>query len=103
MPANHPCAAFGPIPTDLDIDELVERTENFQFVPRIGYDAIENHGLEKFEKLVLMHVIMNGKPLVIDGFENKLEPWLFTPRWLKDNHGNKSTRHPSILCNISTS
>jgi hypothetical protein len=47
--------------------------------------------MEQFEKLVLLHVIIGGKPLVIDGFEEVLDPWTFTPSWLRDNHGEKST------------
>jgi hypothetical protein len=50
---------------------------------------IAEQGLEQFEKLVLLHVIQNGKPLVIDGFEQHLDPWTFTPKWLRDNCGEK--------------
>ena len=50
---------------------------------------IAENGLEKFEKLVLLHVVIGGKPLVIDGFEEVLDPWTFTPSWLRDNHGDK--------------
>jgi hypothetical protein len=34
-------------------------------------------------------VVIGGKPLVIDGFEDRLDPWTFTPRWLRDNCGEK--------------
>ncbi|KAH6639659.1 hypothetical protein C7974DRAFT_470134 [Boeremia exigua] len=50
---------------------------------------IASNGMEQFEKLVLLHVIIGGKPLVIDGFEEVLDPWTFTPSWLRDNHGEK--------------
>jgi hypothetical protein len=48
--------------------------------------------VEQFEKLVLLHVVIGGKPLIIDGFHEKLDPWIFNTRWLRDNHGDKSTR-----------
>jgi hypothetical protein len=89
MPAQRPRASFEPIAPNFDVRKLVEETENFQYVDRISCDTIAEHGLEKFEKLVLLHVIIGGKPLVIDGFEGKLDPWIFTPKWLKDNHGDK--------------
>ncbi|EKG21317.1 Transcription factor jumonji/aspartyl beta-hydroxylase [Macrophomina phaseolina MS6] len=43
--------------------------------------------MQKFEKLVLLHVVLGGKPLVIDGFEDVLDPWTFTPEWLMANCG----------------
>jgi hypothetical protein len=27
--------------------------------------------------------------LVLEGFQNKLEPWTFSAQWLRDNHGTK--------------
>ncbi|KAE9965238.1 hypothetical protein EG328_009887 [Venturia inaequalis] len=89
MPASRPRASFEPIAPDFDLRELVETTENFQYVDRISCDTIEEQGLEQFEKLILLHVVIGGKPLVVDGFEEKLDPWTFTPKWLKDNHGDK--------------
>ncbi|MCJ1283926.1 hypothetical protein MMC26_003257 [Xylographa opegraphella] len=87
MPAQRPSAAFEPIPPNLDLDALVESTPNFEYVTRIPCDMIEHQGLEAFEKLVLLHVIIGGKPLVIDGFQHKLDKWTFTTRWLRDNVG----------------
>jgi hypothetical protein len=46
-------------------------------------------GIERLEKLVLLHVIIGGKPLVVDGFEELLDPWIFTEKWLQSNHGDK--------------
>lgn len=89
MPASRPRASFEPIAPDFDLRELVETTENFQYVDRISCDTIVEQGLEQFEKLILLHVIIGGKPLVVDGFEEKLDPWTFTPKWLRDNHGDK--------------
>lgn len=91
MPAQRPCASFDPISPDLDLAALVEETPNFEYVVRISCDMIENQGLEAFEKLVLLHVIIGGKPLVIEGFQDRLDQWTFTPQWLRDNHGKKCT------------
>ncbi|KAL0263006.1 hypothetical protein SLS55_001981 [Diplodia seriata] len=89
MPAQRPRASFEPIPPDFDVQALVENTENFQYVDRISVDVIQEQGIEKFEKLVLLHVVIGGKPLVIDGFEDLLDPWTFTPEWLAANCGDK--------------
>jgi hypothetical protein len=89
MPARRQHASFEPLPPDFDIRNLVEETENFQYVDRISRDTIEENGIEQFEKLVLLHVIIGGKPLVIDGFEEKLDPWTFQRGWLSENHGDK--------------
>lgn len=90
MPAQTPRAAFEPIPPDFDVRELVENTEKFQYVDRISVDMIKHQGVEQFEKLVLLHVVIGGKPLVVDGFEDVLDPWTFTPEWLTANCGDKS-------------
>lgn len=89
MPAQRPRAAFEPISPDFDINQLVEQTPNFLYVDRISCDQIDEQGVQAFEQLVLLHVIIKGKPLVVDGFESRLDPWTFTPRWLCDNVGSK--------------
>jgi hypothetical protein len=89
MPAARPRASFEPIPPDFDVRTFVETADNFQYVDRISYEMIANNGIDQFEKLVLLHVILGGKPLVIDGFEEVLDPWTFTQSWLCDNHGDK--------------
>ncbi|KAK2753962.1 hypothetical protein FQN54_007321 [Arachnomyces sp. PD_36] len=89
MPAQRPCAAFEPISPDLDLSELVESTPNFDFVVRIHWSAIEDQGLERFEKLVLLHVILGGKPLVIEEYNERLEGWIFAVQWLRDNFASK--------------
>ncbi|DAA73697.1 TPA_exp: Uncharacterized protein A8136_4131 [Trichophyton benhamiae CBS 112371] len=63
-----PRAAFEPISPDLDFTELVESTPNFEPVTRIPAHAIEEQGIENFEKLVKLHVIYSGKPLVVEGY-----------------------------------
>ena len=91
MPAQRPSASFEPISPDLDLAALVEETPNFEYVVRISCEMIESQGLEAFEKLVLLHVIIGGKPLVIEGFHNRLDSWTFTSQWLQDNLGKKCT------------
>ena len=89
MPATRPRASFEPIRPEFDLNQLVESTSNFSYVDRISCDMIDQQGLAAFEKLVLLHVIVGGKPLVIDGFEDRLDPWTFSPKWLRDNIGEK--------------
>ncbi|KAI4179764.1 MAG: hypothetical protein LQ348_005328 [Seirophora lacunosa] len=89
MPAARRSAAFDPISPDLDLDALVQQTPNFEYVTRISCDMIDTQGFEVFEKLVLIHVIIGGKPLVIEGFHKRLDEWTFTSAWLQDNHGKK--------------
>ena len=89
MPSQRPSAAFDPIPPDLDLAALVEETPNFEYVTRVSCDMIEAQGMEAFEKLLLLHVVIGGKPLVIDGFQHRLDEWTFTSQWLKDNIGLK--------------
>ena len=89
MPATRPQASFEPISPHFDLKRLVESTPNFSFVDRISCDMIDQQGLAAFEKLVLLHVIVGGKPLVIDGYEGRLDPWTFSPKWLRDNCGEK--------------
>lgn len=90
MPArSRPRASFEPIAPELDLKALVEATPNFSYVDRISYEMIEQQGMDAFEKLVTLHVIVGGKPLIIDGFEERLDGWTYTPKWLRDNCGDK--------------
>ncbi|KAL2010169.1 hypothetical protein VTN00DRAFT_5976 [Thermoascus crustaceus] len=98
MPAQRPCAAFEPISPDLDLTALVESTPNFEFAVRIHCDAIDEQGLENFEKLVLLHVVLGGKPLVIEGYDRRLEKWIFSEQWLRDNYSTKT----EIARNLTT-
>ena len=91
MPSQRPSAAFDPIPPDLDLTQLVEETPNFEYVTRISCEMIEEQGMDSFEKLILLHVILGGKPLVIEGFQHRLDEWTFTTQWLQDNYGQKCT------------
>lgn len=102
MPAQRARASFEPIPPDLDITELVNNTDNFQFADRVAFDVIARMEPDKFEKLVTKHCIIHGRPLVIDGYESHLDPWTFNPKWLSDNHGanSKLAVHEHVACNV---
>lgn len=90
MPSSiHPQAKFDPFPPDFDLSTLVEKTPNFDYVIRISTEQINELGLAEFEKLVLLHVIIGGRPLVVEGWQTSLPPWLFCPTWLEDNVGTK--------------
>jgi hypothetical protein len=89
MPAVRPCAAFGPISPDLDLAALVESTPNFDYVTRIHCDMIDQQGLVAFEKLVLLHVVLGGKPLIVEGYQERLDRWTFADQWLMDNCSSK--------------
>lgn len=98
MPAHRSRACFEPLPPDLDVRTLVESTPNFHYVDRISYDRIQEHGQEKFDQLILLHVVIKGKPLVIDGFGDRLDSSIFSPEWLTANHGDKGTLR--LLCSL---
>lgn len=89
MPAQRPQAAFEPIPPNIDVPALVESTPNFEWVVRIHCDAIYEQGLEDFEKLVRLHVITAGRPLVVEGYDSRFEKWIFAEQWLRDNLSSK--------------
>ncbi|KAF2155679.1 JmjC domain protein, partial [Myriangium duriaei CBS 260.36] len=89
MPSQRPRAQFEPIAPNLSLPKLVEAYEHFDFCPRITFEAIKENGVDNFEKLVRKHVITEGKPLVVEGFQNELDRWTFSSKWLKDNVGDK--------------
>ncbi|KMU82120.1 hypothetical protein CISG_09650 [Coccidioides immitis RMSCC 3703] len=98
MPSRRqPRASFEPISPDLDLAALVESTPNFEYVVRIHCDAIDEQGIEDFERLVQLHVIMGGKPLVVEGYQQRLEKWIFSLQWLKDNHGKKKSKDRHLV------
>lgn len=92
MPSQRPRAAFEPISPDLDLAALVEATPNFEYVVRIHFEMIDHQGIEAFEKLVLLHVIIGGKPLVVEGYQDRLDRWTFALQWLRDNCSQKGMR-----------
>ncbi|KAK4133256.1 hypothetical protein BT67DRAFT_456915 [Trichocladium antarcticum] len=87
--AQHPQAKFDPIPPDLDLHGLVERTPNFHWVLRISAAQIRNIGPQEFEKLVFLHVIHGGKPLVIEKWNDRLPKSLFSAQWLEATYNKK--------------
>lgn len=89
MPAQVPQATFLPLPPELDVAKLIDATPNFEEVQRIPNEQIEAQGFEAFERLVLLHVVLQGKPLVIEGYQKHLPPRLFSSAWLRQNVGRK--------------
>ncbi|KAI0014625.1 hypothetical protein F4780DRAFT_767466 [Xylariomycetidae sp. FL0641] len=87
--ALHPQARFDPIPPDLDLHALVDRTENFDWVVRVSTAQIKRLGPSGFEKLVQLHVIDGGRPLVIEGWNKVLPDELFSATWLEKTYDKK--------------
>ncbi|KAI8630685.1 hypothetical protein F5Y19DRAFT_31413 [Xylariaceae sp. FL1651] len=87
--ALHPQAKFDPIPPDLDLHGLVDRTPNFDWVVRISTAQIRRLGPSGFEKLVQLHVIEGGRPLVIEGWDKVLPEDLFSAAWLEKTYDKK--------------
>jgi hypothetical protein len=76
---------------------LVERTPNFHWVLRISAAQIRNIGQQEFEKLVFLHVIHGGKPLVIERWGDRLPKSLFSAKWLEATYNKKGTWRCFIL------
>jgi len=88
-PHSHPQAQFVPISPDFDLKALVDSSNNFDFVTRIPLSVLNNHSSHQFEALVLNQVIREGKPLVIEGWAENLDPAVFSRKWLEDTLGSK--------------
>ncbi|KAK3372764.1 hypothetical protein B0T24DRAFT_242167 [Lasiosphaeria ovina] len=95
--ALHPQAKFDPIPPNLDLHDLVERTQNFQWVLRITAAQIRNIGPQEFEKLVYIHVIHGGKPLVIEKWNDRLPKTPFSAEWLESVYNKKEENVRDIV------
>ncbi|KAJ5081428.1 hypothetical protein NUU61_009692 [Penicillium alfredii] len=89
MPTQRTRAVFEPFPPNLDIGDLVDSTPKFNFAWRITCDSIDENPREDFEQLVLFHVILSGRPLVIEGFQKRLDKFLFSEKWLRQNCAGK--------------
>lgn len=87
--ALHPQAKFDPIPPDVDICALVERTPNLKWVQRVSLSQIRSLGVQELEKIVKTQVVAGGKPLVIDGWDSVLPSWLFDAEWLEKTYDKK--------------
>ncbi|KUI67322.1 Cell division cycle-associated 7-like protein [Cytospora mali] len=84
--ATHPQAKFDPVPPDLNLEGLVDRTANFEWVQRIPANKIRRI---EFEKLVWYQVVKQGKPLVIEGWNSKLPKSLFSAQYLENKYNKK--------------
>ncbi|CAK7268307.1 hypothetical protein SEPCBS119000_002997 [Sporothrix epigloea] len=85
----HPQAKFVPISPDLDIQALVQDTPNFEWATHISASDIFVLGQQQFEKLVSVHVINGGKPLVIKDWNEQLPRKLFSAKWLEEKYNRK--------------
>ncbi|OAA58864.1 JmjC domain-containing protein [Cordyceps fumosorosea ARSEF 2679] len=93
MPAaSHPQAKFDPISPDLDLRSLVDEVPNLKWAQRVSIGQLRGLGPQEFEKLVLMHVINGGKPLVIEGLDAVLPKWLFSSEWLEKKYDKKGEK-----------
>ncbi|RFU31873.1 hypothetical protein B7463_g4473, partial [Scytalidium lignicola] len=88
-PQSHPQAQFVPIAPDLDIHNLVENCSNFEYVTRISVEMLREQSVQNLEKLVYQHVILEGKPLVVEGWQASLHPDLFSATWLQHQYSKK--------------
>ena len=88
------------IPVDLNIAELIDRSERFEPVPAIDIDELLRKGPYAFDKYVTKHVILEGKPLVIKGLDRKLDLSLYTTDWLIKNYGAKGTYSHHIVASF---
>lgn len=80
-----------PISPELDLGALVENTANFDYVTRLSREIMEQHSAQSLESLILLHVVIGGKPLVIEGWEDRIDPYKFSPEWLQANMDKKGT------------
>lgn len=94
--ALHPQAKFDPIPPDLDLHELVDSSPNFDWVVRISISQIRRLGPSGFEKLVQLHVIEGGRPLVIEGWDKVLPQSIFGAKWLEQQYDKKRENIPFV-------
>lgn len=92
---------FDPIPPDLDLTALVNKTNNFDWVERIKLEDVKRMGWVEFEKLVAIQVIHGGRPLIVEGWGTDLPPWVYSADWLKTNMGKKGTQSLHALAVLS--
>ena len=81
-----------PMSPDLDLSVLVENTPNFDYVTRLSRAQLEELSIQMLEQLVLLHVVIGGKPLVMEDLESRIDPNLFSPLWLQRHLGKRGTQ-----------
>lgn len=84
-PLSHPQAQFVPISPDIDLATLVDSASNFDYITRLPKEMLKEHSAQSLEQLILLHVVIGGKPLVIEGWEDHMDPYLFSPEWLQSH------------------
>lgn len=94
-----------PIPPNLDLNDLVENNNNFDYVTRLPREILEEHSIQSLEQLVLVHVVVGGKPLVIEGWDSHIDEYLFSPKWLEHQMdkerelGHRNCTYKALLTN----
>ncbi|PQE24531.1 AT hook domain-containing protein [Rutstroemia sp. NJR-2017a WRK4] len=87
--ANHPRAQFVPLSPNFDLPALIRENESFDEVRRVPQAALQEYTVQSLEQLVYLHVVVEGRPLVLEGWGSYLPPWLFTATWLEQNLGRE--------------
>jgi hypothetical protein len=83
-------ARFEPFPPHLDIEEEVRTTKKFGFAKKISCESIAQFPREVLELYILTHVVKLGLPLVITGFDKRLDKDLFSEKWLRQHYASQS-------------
>lgn len=78
-----------PLSPNIDLDALVDENPSFDHVRRVPQADLEAHTPQSLEQLVYLYVVQEGRPLVLEGWGSYIPPWLFSPKWLEDNHGRE--------------
>lgn len=89
-----PRAVFEPFPPNLDIDKEIQTTNQFQHAARISCEFIDQFPREDLELYILTWVVKLGRPLVITGFDKRIDKNLFSEKWLMHHYANQSTSPP---------
>ena len=76
------------IPPSLDLLQLAANNPKFVETKRISWNLLKENP-ELFDRLVFLHVITLGRPLVIDGVESWIDRSTFTSQWLQRYYSDK--------------
>ncbi|KAJ6122532.1 hypothetical protein N7512_004997 [Penicillium capsulatum] len=94
---------FEPFPPHLDVAQVVESTPSFEFATRITCDAIDDSSPEDFQRLIYLNVVVLGLPLVIEGFQERLDKSLFSKDWLRETYATKVENARDLVKNTNLS
>ena len=82
-------AKFTALPPDLNVEELIRTTPNFDNVTRMDARNITASTMGTAEEYIYQQVIVKGLPLVITNWHLRSDwpSWIFNKDWLMENHG----------------